>query len=1229
MKFRAIPIAMHSVWPKFKQLRRIMKLSTLLLIIGLLQASAKSYSQVTLHEKHSPFVKVLQQIEKQTNYIFIYDEDKLNLSSIDVNVYNVSLEKALDACFKDLPVSYAIVGNNIILKPATPTFLDKIINLLDGPIQIRGVITDSTGTPLNRATVFFIKKRRPAATVPAPVSSDGGIPTAVAVGEISYVTSENGLFYMDVEEGDEMGISYIGYQTYKFTVKKNMQFMNIVLHSATSQLKEVIVQTGYQKLSRERATGSFSKPDMQIVANRSGTMDLIGRLDGQIAGMVVTPYNQNGYNYNQATGARTQKSVIRGESSVRLPTEPLYVVNGVIVSDFSTLNLDNIADITVLKDAAASAIWGAKAANGVIVITTKTGARNQQVKISYNGFMNFEGKPDFNYARKRYLSSSQYIQVAKQLFDPVNFPYSVINSPYNYYGPLAPSQQVLYDQNRGVLTAAQANAKLDSMSKIDNTSQILDLTYRNAFTTNHTLSASGGTGSYAVFGSLGYAKSHGSTLGDGNTNYKIDLNQSFTPNDRFSFSLDAQLANNVIINKSPLAISADVLPYQLLKDAKGNNINLPFLSGWTPDVIKNYSEQSGIDLGTYQPLDEVNYTNNKITSYAVNVVGNATVKLWKGLQYQGTYGYAVAPTRVQYTQDNQAYSYRKQLLNNTFAGDPPTYLIPVDGEVYQLSNNNMKVWTLRNQLVYNYTGRDGNDLISLQGGQEARESVNDQSQTVIYGYNEQLQSYPLLDYYTLNQGVFGTVGGYGGYVQQPFRQDQTVSRYTSYFALASYTLNKKYSLDLSWRVDHSNLFGSDVSAQNKPSYSLGARWNLKGEQFLAPVQWLSSLGIRATYGITGNSPYNASSTVYDVLYATQIPNYSYPVIAGPAYDLGNPANKKLSWEATHTTNLGLDFGLFNSRVTGNIEYYHKSTTDLLGSSPLNYFTGFSSATTNIGNLVNNGINITISGSIIATPDFGWQTGFVFGHNTNKLVKYQIPQSYENAPYFKLGGSPTIGYSLSSLFAYKYAGLDNTGDPLVYLADGKTTKDPSVPLGTDLVYMGTVTPKFNGGVSNSFRYKQFQLSINTTYSLGGVMRRDINHTYSGMITTTNNLNGNLNVEFLDRWQKPGDEKTTNIPRYLSVENYGQRSIDFYNNADINVVSSSYVKLNEAALSYQLGNAALKWLKIQSASLRVQVNNILLWKANKYGINPEFEGAQYGYRGIPVNQHTITLGANINF
>ena len=255
MKFTAIRGAMCKAQRPLKKSFLIMKIVILLLTIGFLQVNAKSYGQISLNERHATLEIVLQKIKKQTNYNFIYDEKQLHINDITVSVNNVPIEKALDACFKELPVTYSIVKNNIILKHVTPSIIDKIKAFLSGPVHLTGKITDSTGAPLARATVFFVKRNTAKATV-----ANTGADYTIA----SYITNENGLFYFDAEDGDVIGVSYVGYQTYQFTVRKDMPFQNIVLHRADARLNEVIVNTGYQKLSKDRATGSFGKPDMQI-----------------------------------------------------------------------------------------------------------------------------------------------------------------------------------------------------------------------------------------------------------------------------------------------------------------------------------------------------------------------------------------------------------------------------------------------------------------------------------------------------------------------------------------------------------------------------------------------------------------------------------------------------------------------------------------------------------------------------------------------------------------------------------------------------------------------------------------------------------------------------------------------------------------------------------------------------------------------------------------------------
>jgi TonB-linked SusC/RagA family outer membrane protein len=1205
MKFNAFIKAMPKAWlpPKFLL---VMKMTSLLFLIALVQVSAKSFSQkISLDENNASLEKVLHSIEKQSGYVFFYNTKAIG-DQVTVHVNNASIDDVLKECFKNTDLTYKIADKTIFLQQKELGLLDKIRDILPGSIHIKGVITDTTGKPIAGATVqLFIKTNKQEYK-------------AVA----AYTSPENGLFNIDaVAEGDRIVISYIGYQTYTITVTKNMPVQNIALRLIYSQLTEVIIQTGYQTLSKERATGSFSKPDMQTFANRSSTMDLLARLEGQSPGFTIINNAITGNtNINTFDRANPALAAVRGQTSVQSNSQPLFVVDGIITPDFSVVNNDNVADITVLKDAAAAAIYGAQAANGVIVVITKTGSRNQKLKVAYNGFVAFNGKPDFENVRKHYVTSAQYVDIAKQTFNPTLFPYSSYNTFFN--GTVVnPVAQALYDQAAGSITLGRRDAILDSLSGIDNTKEIENDLYRNAYTINHTLSVSGGTNTYTVYASMGYTNLRTSDLGQNSNSYKLELNQTFTPNNRFSFSLSTQLADNVSVTGNPISFDSSILPFLLFKDANGNGTNMPYLMALSPSIIKQYSASSGIDLNTYSPITDVDYAHSNINSYAVNLVGNATVKIWNGIKYIGTFGYATTPTATSYLQDYRAYGFRKTLLSYTVAGTPPTYLIPANKDYYQTQNNNQINWTVRNQLAYDYSGRNGNDQVTVQAGQEARDLHQSSQSNTLYGYDPQLLSFITPPYGT----SVTTIGG-SSFYNTPFAFTDLESRYLSYFALGSYTLDHKYSVDLSWRKDNSSLFGSDISAQNKPAYSIGGKWNIRNEKFMPALPWLNDLAIRGTYGVTGNSPRTTGGgTQLDALRAEQF--LAYTALAGPALTVTNAGDKDLSWEATHTTNLGIDFSVLNSRLNGSIEYYYKDTKDLIGSAPVNIFTGFTSSSANLGELTNNGINITLNSTNIATEHFTWQSGFIFAHNTNKLVSYSPPTS--TGTFLYLTGSPTLaGYPLNSVFAYKWAGLSSTGDAQIYLANG-TKSSTATTTPADLVYMGTNTPKFSGGFSNSFRYDQFQLTVNLSYSLGGVMRNTVNQSYYGNIIAKSaslNPGGDINVDFLNRWQKPGDENITNIPRYTTAFS---NSYTFYQNADINVLSASYIKMNDAALIYNISPSALRWLKIQSASVRAQVNNLMLWTANKQGIDPQTQTYFAGNFPIPAARGTITIGANVNF
>lgn len=1190
-----------------------MKVCSFVFAVALL-LSANVYAQkINISGKNLSLEKIFREVEKQTDYSFLVGKETLKKSKpVSLNVKDASLAEVLDQCLTDQQLNWEIKNKVIVITPASSSARPQPAIMQAVPADPENMIWGRVIDDHNRPII--------GASVRANIGADRV--------QMSFTDEKGDFLLSEVDMPTvQVQITSVNMEPWNGELKRQQQQQVIHVKSKVYQLSDVkvILNTGYQKLDKERATGSFGKPDMAIVSKRTGTMDIMARLDGLIPGLTLavgTDYDANAVNPN-GNGVTTRRSVIRGKSTLSLTTDPLYVINGMIVADFSTLNPDDVESITVLKDAAAAAIYGARAANGVVVVSTKGGKNNQRMTVSYSGFFNYQGKPDLGYIPV--MTSQQFIATAKELFNPQLYPWNTI-----YNKTIAPHDQLLYDHYRGLISDAQFNKGMDSLGNINNRQQILDLLYRPAMSTNHTVSVSGGNNVYSFYGSLGYTLSQDNTPGNTNNSYKINLTQTVQPNRNIRIAVNASLINNVTTGKNPLGAGPAALPYQLLRDASGKNIAANYMSGWSDSLRLDYQNRGKVNMD-YVPLDEVNYGHSSRNTIFINLTGNANIKIWKGLSFDGTYGYVKSPGISKYFYDNRQLTQRKNLLGMTIAptvNSTPKYLIPNTGGTFTSGNNDQRNWTVRNQLVYTATPRQGKDHLLLQVGQEAQEQFNFTTSNTYMGYDEKLGTYGLVDYASLSQGATGTVTGYG-YITQPYYINQTLSRFTSLFALGSYTINDKYSIDGSWRQDHSNLFGSDISSQNKPVWSIGAKWQLGKENFLKPVTWIDNLGIRATYGITGNSPYVGFASIQDVLQA--LPQSSSGAVAGDALVINTYANTKLSWETTRTINIGIDYALLKGRISGGIDIYSKITTNMLGSIPLNPFTGSTQGTGNLGKYSNKGIELNISSQNIKGTDFNWYTTLIFSYNNNKLLSFQPLSGYSTTGDYKLIAQYYVGYPAGPIFAYNYAGLDKMGDPQIRLSDKTVTKDPGYQTTPDdIKYMGTTVPIFNGGFTNTFSYKAVSLSVNMVYNLGNVMRRPTDQAYAARLSElgANFASGNLSSYFLDRWKKPGDEAFTNVPVYVSDpgEDY-RRNMAYYRKADINVVSASYIKIRDITLNYEVPAAWLKALNIQQLSIYGQATNFLVWKANHLGLDPEYQNLREGYASVPPFLHSYSLGVNL--
>lgn len=1198
-----------------------------LLIVPAISLHAQSNPpKMTYTGKDVSLVTVFQAIREQTGYTVFGNKELLKRAQpVTCAVRNMPLQEFLTLILRNQQLSFEISNKTIFLK-AEPDNAAQEKPEERGVIS--GIIKTKKGVPLVAVSVQL-----------APMKQ-------------STITNEEGAYkFEEVPKGFyTLHISSIGYTPQEKRIyvseKGGALFVDFVLDETDSWLKDIVINSGYQTFSANKSSGSYAKPDMAVFKNRTTSMNVLQRLDGLVPGLTV----------NNAPSAAGTPILIRGLTSINSNKSPLIVVDGVPLDNISTINPQDVADITVLKDASAASIWGARAANGVIVITTQKGSKSDKLQIQYDGFVNFEGKPDLDYYPV--LSSGQFIQAAKDIFRPELYPWATV-SAYTGLGSIgvAPHNQILYDQYRGLISKQVADQRLDSLASLNNLDQIRDLWYRPALLTHHTISVKGGGKVYSIYGSAAYTGTQSNRPGEKNNTFKINARQDFHLNDHLNLYLITDLTNNNTSTPRNIEVDNRFLPYQMFQDRGGNPLSVAYVKQLSDSTRRAFEQQSGIGLD-YNPLLERGYGHTDYDLLAARITAGLKANLAKGLNFSGVYGYFRTAEKTKSFDDSRSYPVRSEAVQFTVPastpGGQPVHYLPVTGGRYSLSNANQKNWTVRNQLSYDRSWNNEQHQLSLLAGQEAQEQLIVNSSMLTRGYDEMLQTYPPIDYATLsstgianpvmpNNGSRSVLGGNG-----PFMETESRVRFTSYYGTMGYTYSKRYTLNGSIRLDKSNLFGKDRSMQDKPVWSLGGRWALSEEPFWGEPTFFHDLSVRLSYGLTGNSPVPGTAASYDILGAAS--GSALPGNTG--LTIVTPANAALTWESSRTLNIGIDFGLLeNNRIQGAIDYYSKQTENLIGQMEVNPFSGFSTVVGNFGSMHNTGLEFSARSLNIEAGKFRWVSRLALSYNKNKITRLNQPAPIATGAQ-KASALYLAGYPAYAAFAYDFTGLDNMGDPEIRLQNGEITKERNATDPDDILFMGTFQPVWNGGLSNIFMFGDFELSANIIYNLGNVMRRDVNGFYAanGLVPMLANnalqsgdlrfRSGNVPAEFADRWQKPGDEMHTNVPSWVAENsiNDSRRDIRYYTQGDINILSASYIKLRDITLAWEMPKSLVTRIKVQGIRLRLQVSNLMLWKANEFGIDPEFQDASGGstagsisggIRYMRTGQGTLTAGMNIRF
>ena len=1166
---------------RYKKNLMMMKCCIVFVFLFSLNLSANVYSQknmVSLDLSDVSVEQFVKAVKQQTEQRFMYNSKLVNKAGkVSVKVKDMELEEVLKMVLEKVNLEFEFYNNVILIraKGEQPAMQEKRL--------IKGIVKDDKGLPLPGVTVLV-----------------KGTMTGVATDIDGKVELQS-----DRDTPVVLVFSFVGMQNKEITVGAQQQEVNVVLESEAENLDEVIV-TGYQKISKERATGSFSVVTAKDYKGKMET-DIMSRIEGLVTGLV---------NYNKQVS-------IRGVSTVYGNRDPLYVVDGVpYEGKIEAINPADVENISVLKDATAASIYGARAANGVIVITTRTG-KSGKTRITYDGSVKFKPLPDLDYLKL--MNSSQLVDLQVEGFEYYHTPYDNLNKR----NALNEVTELLYMAEQGQIGETELQQKLNEYRNSNNKNQIKDQFLRTAITHQHNLSLTGGTekNNYLIslnyYGNNPYEKNRsderiGFTLKE-NVKFFDWLSADFGVIG--SFTKDSGKNGFDDINSAgdrrttELSLYTGGISYQMLRNDDGSPRE------WRKnksDYELDRLESLGLLNERYIPLEELDRKHYKDKSSYYRLQVGFNVKIMEGLTVDLRYQTENTQIKDRQLYDKDSY-YVRNMVNDATTVDAKTgeitQNIPSGGQLLQLEED-IYSYTMRGQVNFNRIFKEIHSVVALAGAE--RRLIRD-TKTSVYkmGYDDHSLSYKPVNPNEMSP-ISGTEALSGSYNWVDwdwnyFEQDE--DRYVSFYGNASYTYNNRYSVNGSIRVDQSNLFGTDPKYQYRPLWSVGASWFMASEEFMQNVKWVDRLNLRLTYGINGNVSKESGP------YLT-VEDYGYNNWTGDfSNNIKSPPNPELRWEKTAVTNIGVDFSILNSRLNGTIDYYIRKSTDLLGNRDTDPTLGWSSLKVNYGSLNNKGIEVALGSINISKPNFEWRTNLNFSYNKNKITK--MKHSGTTVFSYVQGVVHTKGRPMYSLFSYKDAGLNpENGAPLVYDKDGK--KVSNVGSIDELKYSGTTRPPYTASLINRFRYKGLSLSFMFIYNGGHVLRDEISPYLTGSVTS------NISKKAMNHWKKPGDEKIKGIaPAMNRNASYTLKQVWYA--LDTHVIKGDYIKLRDVTLTYDLPKEWIRKFSLENMSVNCQVSNLWRWVANDSDLDPEAyttTGYGWGSRTLPVPT-TCTLGVSVTF
>lgn len=1124
-------------WKRVKSFRKfflIMKLACIFILFSMFQLSANVRAQnnlVSLQLDNVTLEEFIDAVKEQTNISFFYNASLFSdVPKVSLHVENVFLKDVLKDVLGEAGFVFDFEDNVVVIQ--------KMKQLLPQQKRriVKGVVKDSDGLLLPGVTVLI-----------------KGTMTGV-------VTDNNGRYSIAVDcDTATLQFSFMGLQMREEFVGKRLE-INVVLLSDTKKIDEVVV-TGYQTISKERATGAFGMIPIKTI-ERKLQSNLASLLEGQAAGVVL---DQNG------------KIEIRGVSTFNAETEPLVVVDGYpIEGGMEMINPEMIENITILKDGVAASIYGSRAANGVIVVTTRSGQRDR-FSVSYKGVVSVVLKPEFSDLKR--ASTSDYIDAEMELFN--QNPNRPSTMSQNSMGRVT---WLLMQVRENNMTETEAIAEIEKLRKVNGLRQAEKYIMRNQFSHQHNLSVSGGSEKNRFSTGVNYLDHRGDMINTDDWRLIFDIKNDWNPNKYVSFGLLA----NVVYKRDQRSVrdwkefvnhtSYDLIqPYDNLVDGNGKAITIFSTSTYK---IDNYKLVDGMKDWTYNPIADLSKEMIYTTDMQVRVGGNLRVNItdWLNIETGGMWTRGNVVQKTIYDVD----SYRMRIAYNdgTSRSNYSDHYIP-DGARIDESRNVNENWTLRNQVNFNRTfGEDRHRVVFLLGNEVRRITYDNNQYATRLGYNSTSGSFVPVNIKDYNSGLYRADMFMAGafFYLQPGSYSLGDNRFVSWYGNASYEFNDRYLLSGSVRLDLTNFFGTNPKYRYKPLWSIGGTWKLSNEKFF-DIEWVNRLYLRGSYGVNGNISLNEGPFL--ILSGGA---YDY-VTGGISYGIASAPNDQLRWEKTATTNIGGELALLDNRLDISLDFYKKNSVDLLATDAIDPTTGFSSQTRNVGCMVNKGIELELKAGVVRRGDFSWDMMLNLSYNANKVKTYNVSRPYTSD--YTEAPQMVEGYPADGLFGFRYAGLNENGGAMGYSASGE--KKSLGNLGVDdVVYLGTTRPKSNVSFTNSFRLGDINFSFMLIARLGHKYIRD---GFDG----TNYLNRHV----VDRWMQPGDEATKMYPRLVSS------SMDswYFAHTDFMTGNASFMKLRDMTLSYALPSKSLNLIGLTSGNIYFQARNLFTITAAGVDIDPE--------------------------